>query len=126
MALNKSGKSNLLLGLFALGLLLVHLAINTYTSHLSILTELIPVHIIIYSLCALVYNISKIIAKKHTSSSLLVVLGSITAKMFMALSIIIVFYLLKENNTKPFVFSFLIAYIIYLPVISFIFIKDFK
>ena len=126
MTFNNLLKRNLILVLFALIIFLVHLLINRYTGHLNFSSELIPIHVIIYALCAIIYNLAKFIAQKHKSNRMLVVLGSISAKMMLALGIIVVFYLLKENNVKPFILSFFIAYIIYLPVISYIFIKDFK
>ena len=126
MSPHKIRRAYRFMGLYALALCALHNGINVIIPHLSFLKELMIMHVIIYALCILVYATSKYLSFKNKSFKPLIVLGSISAKMFLALIIMILFYYLKKNNQDNYVFSFLIVYLFYLPVLSYFFIKDFK
>ena len=85
------------MGLYALALFVLHNVINAIVPHLSILKELMIIHVIIYSICVLVYAVSRFLVEHNKSSKLLVIFGSVTAKMFLVLAIILLFYFLKES-----------------------------
>ncbi|MFB6340498.1 hypothetical protein ACE1ET_02190 [Saccharicrinis sp. FJH62] len=126
MSPHKIRRAYKFMGLYALALFVLHNVINAIVPHLSILKELVIIHVIIYAMCVLDYAVSKFLIDHNRSYKLLIVLGSITAKMFVALTVILLFYFLKENNMNTYIFSFLIVYLLYLPVITYFFVKDFK
>ncbi|MFB6317579.1 hypothetical protein [Saccharicrinis sp. FJH54] len=126
MSPHKIRRAYRFMGLYALILFVLHNAVNAIIPHLSILKELVIIHVIIYALSIIVYAASKFLIDHNKSNKLLVVFGSITAKMFLVLAVILVFYFIKENNLNTYIYSFMIIYLLYLPVLTYFFVKDFK
>ena len=125
MQKSNSGKRYLSFGLYGIVLFIVHVLINNVWTHLSY-KELIITHFSILALYSGIYYLTNYFRKRKPEMAPMVTFGSITVKMLLMLFTILILYMVLDENKKAFIFSFLAVYLIYLPLISYFYIRDLK
>lgn len=124
MLKNNTIKAYVILCLYAILIFLAHLIFNNYLPYLSYASQIMSINLTIFSLYAIIYGVSKWLIIKNSDYKPLIILGSISFKMLAIIALILIIYLNTTVNKEPYIFSLFAIYILYIPIISYFYIKD--